>query len=551
MGGTVEIALGETPEWPVPVRPVLDDLVGGWMPDVEETLLKCRGSVVGVSGSNPLLTASIASTIAAWIGARGRQVTLVDACLETPVIAKALLDDGDEGLVDAVSFGVSTSVVTRRTLATSVNLVTAGSRAISASRVLGADAFRVVLDKLARDGALVLVVLPREDLERALWVLDCVVAVGSTVEDISSVEDVAMDSVRPGLRNVVRLLVGTPGVSAPEERRVPAHETLLQDDAPADERPSGDVVFDGASRESVSDGGISAGALLDDASSDESAADREVSDESASDREVADESAVDREVADEATADLDVSSETVPDDSDASIQTGVTSALATPPEPPSVTAVAKVKVRRRSRLWIPLVAVLIVAVLGVLSHNGLLEPRVTRLSDEGEVTAETSPGGTQSEEAADDAVLLGDSSEGVTEGMPREELTESALEDAGVAGATTQITREPPPSVSEDADAEFDWTPASVGLYVVFTSSHKRETAAYHDVGALLRSGLPAALVAIELEDSGVWYRVAVDAGFRTLGETTELLEVVRELGYEGAWIERLRQPTMEIDSEE
>jgi hypothetical protein len=135
--------------------------------------------------------------------------------------------------------------------------------------------------------------------------------------------------------------------------------------------------------------------------------------------------------------------------------------------------------------------------------------------------------------------------------MPREELTEPALEDAGVAGATTQITREPPPSVSEDADAEFDWTPASVGLYVVFTSSHKRETAAHRDVDALLRSGLPAALVAIELEDSGVWYRVAVDAGFRTLGETTDLLEVVRELGYEGAWIERLRQPTMEIDSEE
>lgn len=521
MGGTIEIALGEAPEWPIPVRAVLDDLVGGWMPDVEEALLKCRGSVVGVSGSNPLLTASIASTIAAWIGSRGRHVTLVDACLDTPVIAKALLDDGDEGLVDAVSFGVSTSVVARRTLATGVNLVTAGSRAISTSRVLGADALRVVLDKLARDEALVLVVLPRADLERALWVLDGVVAVGSTAGDISSIEEVATDSVRPGLRNVVRLLVSIAGVSPQEERRVPVTETVFQEAPPADDGVSDDAAI-------VVESGS---APRDELVSDETASDREISDETASDREISD--------------------ETVPEDSDAAAETGVTSARATAPAPPSVAAVAKVEKRRRSRLWIPIVAVLIVVVLGVLSRMGLLEPRIPGLRDQGEVAVETSRGGDEFGRTAADAVVPSDSSGELTEGISEEGLTEAAVEDAGVAGATSQITGEPPPPLREDAEGEFDWIPASVGLYVVFTSSHKRETAAHRDVGALVRSGLPAALVAVELEESGVWYRVAVDAGFGTVREAADLLEVVGELGYEGAWIEKLRQPPMDIDSGE
>ncbi len=515
MAGTVEISLREAPEWPIPVRPVLDDLVGGWMPDVEEALLKCRGSIVGVSGSDTLLTASIASMVAAWMGARGRQVTLVDACIENPVIAKALLDDGDEGLVDAVAFGVSTSIVARRTLATSVNLVTAGSRAISRNRVLGADAFRVVLDKLARDGALVLVVLPRDDVERALWVLDSVVAVGRTVGDISSVEEVSTDSVRPGLRNVMRLLVSIPGVPPHEERRVQITETVSQEDVPVDEGPPDGVASTGVD---------SGNAIPNDVASDDTVSDRGTREEAAA-------------------------ADVAPDDEDAGThaETNVTGAVVTAREPVSADAV--VRVRRRGRSWIPLVTVLIVAILAVGWQYRIFWHGAAQEPEEGGRALETSQGAPEPERTADAAIAPIASAQEPIEGMPDNELARARDDNAADEEPANHTSVGSRASLPEDAESAFYWTPASVGHYVIFTSSHKRETAAHYDMGALLKSGLPAALVAVDLEESGVWYRVAIDAGFGTVGEATDLLETVRELGYEGAWIERLREPTMDLDS--
>ncbi len=492
MSDMIRITLRNTPEWPVPVRPVLDDLVGGWMPDIEEGLLKCRGSVVGVSGKDTLVTASIASTVAAWVGGRGRQVTLIDASLETPVIAKALLDDGDEGIVDAVLFGVSTSIVARRTLATNVTLVTPGSMPMSTSRVLGTDAFRVVLDKLARDGALVLVVLPQESLGRALWFLDAVVAIGRTAEEISSVEDAIAHSVRQEEVDVVRLLVSLPGVASSEERRILIDETHAAEDYPA---PTG-----------------------------------------ASDTVASTEAASGHVASDEVSSGHVASDEAAPADTDS----GVTSALASAPEP-AETQVTRDR-GRRNRWIAPVIVVLVVASLGTAWRYGVFENR------EAATPADSDRHPTRVTPAASD---LSDS-EG--ERQPAEPVREATQSDAGKAESGPAASRTSGGlHVSQPGgdEALSGWPPATVGLYVVFTSSHRYETAAHYDMEALLALSLPAVIVAVELDESGVWYRVAVDAGFETVSEASDLLETVRELGYEGAWVRRLRQPTTDMDSDE
>ncbi len=544
MVGTIKIALGDTPEWPVPVRPVLDDVVGGWMPDLEKALLKCRGSVIGISGNDTLLTASIASTVAAWIGARGRQVTLIDASLETPVIAKALLDDGDEGVVDAVLFGVSTSVVARRTLAANVTLVTAGSRPISTSRVLGADAFRVVLDKLARDGALVLVVLPREDLGRALWFLDSVVAVGRTVEEISSVEDALAHSVRPGLTDIVRLLVSLPCMTPPEERRITIEATrdgVVSSDVTFDETvPSADEHPD------VTSGVVTAGKTAEAAASESPGSEGPRRDEKTGDVAVV---AVESDAAERSSPDAVTGSD-----------------FATKREPAGARVVPETG--RRNRWVVPVVAVLVVASLGGAWKCGFFGGRGTVTSENGELSAEMSGSTVESGVAADTAIVTAGSdrdltgltlAEGDSPGSPAERETAGSLgeitradDDETRSGAETDRTSQGLDTYqSRGGEPALDWPPAAVGLYVVFTSSHRRETAAYYEMDAFLESGFPAIVVPVELGESGAWYRVAVDVGFETVGEAVDLLVAVKELGYEGAWIERLRQPTTDVDSGE
>ena len=110
---------------------------------------------------------------------------------------------------------------------------------------------------------------------------------------------------------------------------------------------------------------------------------------------------------------------------------------------------------------------------------------------------------------------------------------------------------EPLEEAGEVERAIFDRPPAGVGLYIVFTSSHRRERAAEYESGALRDLAVPVVVIPVELQDSGAWYRVAVDAGFGTVTEAAEVLDAVKELGYEGAWIERLRQPTTGVASDE
>ena len=132
------------------VRPVIGDALAGWMPDLER-LLDVVNGVVGISGTDMSEAAGLAAHAAAWLGDRGRTVVLVDATVESPVLGKALDEDRDEGLVDAVLFGVSRAGIVRRTLAPGVSVVTAGSYPLSVDHVFEADAFSRVLRALAED----------------------------------------------------------------------------------------------------------------------------------------------------------------------------------------------------------------------------------------------------------------------------------------------------------------------------------------------------------------------------------------------------------------
>ena len=145
---------------PMDVRPFGDETANTWAEQIADALGDVRGRVVAVTAQRPALAARIVLGLAERFVDTGTPVTVVDGSIEEPVFAKGLPEDGDEGLVDAVLFGVSSSTVARRTLMHGVRLVTAGSYPISVPAVLGADAYRTTLEKLAREDATVLVVLP-------------------------------------------------------------------------------------------------------------------------------------------------------------------------------------------------------------------------------------------------------------------------------------------------------------------------------------------------------------------------------------------------------
>jgi hypothetical protein len=211
---------------PVLVRPVIGDALAGWMPDLERSLDMVNG-VIGISGADMSEAAGLAADAAAWLGDRGRMLVLVDASVESPVLGKALDEDRDEGLVDAVLFGVSRAAIVRRTLAPGVSVVTAGSHPLSVGKVFEADAFTKMLRALAED-ALVLVLVPPVHLTKALGALDAVVCVGGTAADIAS-----LASCTGGVRTTGILVLAESEAADAEE---PAE--LAQAEEPAELLPS-------------------------------------------------------------------------------------------------------------------------------------------------------------------------------------------------------------------------------------------------------------------------------------------------------------------------
>ena len=80
------------------------------------------------------------------------------------------------------------------------------------------------------------------------------------------------------------------------------------------------------------------------------------------------------------------------------------------------------------------------------------------------------------------------------------------------------------------------------GRYVVYVSSHRQREAAGVSASELRKQNVEARIVRVDLPERGVWFRVAVAGGFPRLADAREVLDTVKRLGYEGAWIERSRE---------
>jgi hypothetical protein len=77
------------------------------------------------------------------------------------------------------------------------------------------------------------------------------------------------------------------------------------------------------------------------------------------------------------------------------------------------------------------------------------------------------------------------------------------------------------------------------GRYRIMVSSHRHEGAAVFEARQLIERGVGAEVVATKVKDRGIWFRVVVSGGYPMLSAAREDLDTVRNLGYEGAWIER------------
>jgi len=465
---------------PMDVRPVAGGTVDGWAAQIADALGEARGRIVAVTSERPGLAAHVALGLAEQLADAGAPVTVVDGSIEEPVFAKGLPEDGEEGLVDAVLFGVSSSTVARRTLMHGVRLVTAGSYPISVPAVLGAEAYRTTLQKLAREDATVLLVLPATYASVAASAASQLVIVG---RDLATVERLSRDLRSAEDLRDVRFVTVLSAPEPPPVVEVPAPEARTSEKEHGGGEP---LVIDAPPDDATPDGGVT------------------------------------REPV---------------------VVTANTAFL--PDSPPDQHEDAPLEGERPAgRRWGGLVtAIVILLIAGVAWRTGIVD---RLLSDDGDdpipvVTPEETVAQGSSEAASVDSLT------GSTDALQADDpgVTEAMALD-GVTGVEDDA---PAQQESETADTQLrDWRALAVsgavpGRYVVFTSSHRLISAADRDAGALERRGFPSRVVDVDIPERGMWHRVAVDAGFRTLDDTRELLDIMKDVGYEGAWIERLREP--------
>ncbi|MCD4691126.1 hypothetical protein K8S17_06650, partial [bacterium] len=495
----------------VEVRPVVSQSVEAWLEGLVEGLGEIRGRVVALTSDNAELAARLAVSLAAWLAEHGTVVTLVDGFIEEPVLAKGLPDDGEEGLVDAVLFGVSSSTIARRTLVAGVRLVTAGSYPISVPAVLGAEAYITTLQKLAREDATVLLVLPTSYASAAAVAAGQLVVVGTDIGGLDALtrELRAAESLR-ALRIVAVLsgsLTGLTTAEAAVPSSVEAVPDVVPDVEPEPVRPSGVEIPEAdhpvteaepAFVTTARRGGIPP----DDAGTREAVVTAELHEGDGVER------------------------------ADDGFERG-----------------------RRGRMGraTAVISVFVLAVLvGVALRTGLFErwrsasehdepAIVSRIDDPEESAREQDP---VFDVAVAPELTASAAQDQHGDGTETNERT-TETEDTGISVVEPMAVAEGRngAAVAPRAWREISITPAQPGHYVVFTSSHKHERAAERDAAALRGKSFPGAVVCVEVPGRGIWYRVDVDAGFAVLDDTRELLDTMREVGYEGAWVERLRKP--------
>ena len=500
---------------PVLVRPVIGDALAGWMPDLERLLDVVKG-VVGISGTDMSEAAGLAAHAAAWLGDRGRTVVLVDATVESPVLGKALDEDRDEGLVDAVLFGVSGAAIVRRTLAPGVSVVTAGSHPLSVDHVFEADAFSKVLRALAED-ALVLVLVPPVHVTKTLGALDAVVCVAGTGADIAS-----LASCTGAVRTTGILVLEQTQVADVEE---PVEATDVEEPVEATDAEEPVEAADVEEPAEATERPLLVLPLRKD-------------------------SAVSARVKAPARESTTGRPERGRHETEA--RRDDTGGAGHKP----LVLGASLRRRRMAPKQVAAAAALlaIVAIATMLwwfldgerSSNAWLDD-LSRRRQERVVE------GRDSEPVADRPALPGDTGEAGTTELTRDrEGTAAGGEDPRAGEITSEGEGELPggeigsAGVDESDVRAVRESPEGGtviggpgGRYRIMVSSHRHEGAAVFEVRQLIERGVGAKVVATEVKDRGIWFRVVVSGGYPMLSAAREDLETIKTLGYEGAWIER------------
>ena len=518
---------------PVLVRPVIGDALAGWMPDLERLLDVVKG-VVGISGTDMSEAAGLAADAAAWLGDRGRTVVLVDATVESPVLGKALDEDRDEGLVDAVLFGVSRAAIVRRTLAPGVSVVTAGSHPLSVDNVFESDAFSKMLRTLAED-ALVLVLVPPVHVTKTLGALDAVVCVAGTGADIVSLASCTGDVRTTGILVLEQSDVADaeePGELADVEEPGELADAEEPGEAAGAEEPGelADVEEPGELADAEEPGEVAERPPL-------VVPMREGLVVSARLEAAPQESRTGR--AERGRPDIEARRDDTGGAKHKPVVLGASvrrrrmtpNHLAATVAMLVIVAIAVmlwwfVDGERRSNLW-----------LDNLSRRE--HERVVEGGDWEPAEDSSAPRGEAGEVGTTELITDGEDRAAGGEDPSTGEIAsegegEAPGEEIGSAGLDESDVR----AVRESSDGGTAISGPG-GRYRIMISSHRHERAAVFEAAQLIERGVGAEVVARELENRGMWFRVVVSGGYPILSAAREDLETIKALGYEGAWIER------------
>jgi len=483
---TFEVELKTAPGM-LEVRPLVDDGTPDWTTRVEDGLGLRQGACVGVVSEDPLLAAAAAVRLAVSIADRGQRIVLVDGSVQAPTIAKALPDDGDEGLVDSVLFGVSTAVTARRTLAPGVSLMTTGSSPVSAGEVFRSENLRATFRSFAPD-VVVVVALPSQHAADVAAVVTTLVAVGRSEAELERLAQTGHGARPPRVVGLLatRPLPVVPGGLRPEpadrEERAPETDAAPQAQVGPAPAPVPEVA-EVAPMPAGEEAGVAK---------------------------------VEPTPAAEPARGAAVRGER---------QRVRTALRETRPVPRPRS--------RRGPVTVVFLAVAALAVFGIWrlglpgrepvppAHVSVESP--TRAAAPG-TTAVAPPAGTGT------AVLPSAGAGGPGAPTPSETQEPAAIREPVSSQTTEPAPREPAQAPRLDGPG---------GRYVLYLTSHASDAPAEVDVAELERRNVAAAIVAMEVPGKGVRYRVRVAGGYPTLDAARGALAEVRKLGYEGAWIER------------
>ncbi len=527
------------------VRPVVEDDGTSWPGELGALVSAHEGSIVAFASADPRLAAEMAAAYASWRGDRGGDVVLIDGSLERPVIDRPLLEDGHEGYVDAVLYGVSARAVTRRTLARGVRVVTAGSRPLTIGRAL--DPARLSEFAQQVEAGLALLVLP---LRHAPLVAESLGALVLVDEDERELLRAARTAREAGASRVICVRPLPPGAEAHEVAAAVEFGT----------RPAWPAREERAAAHEEAHGSWPTPEDAEDSHEETPAEPAPVFGHEETPPKPAPVFGHEETLPEPAPAEPEP--ESVLAHEEESLVSGSEATPAMPdevgPSPfleeeePFIIAASGGPVRRRYGGRITAVVLLLVAT-GVIVWGWLApafreggEPIWRRPAPEGELGAAPAPEqesatGVAAQESEQEAAIPGEETAPDAGGAPRE--TGAPMEEPGGAPQETSVPVEEAVAASGEQSGHIVERSRPLsgpgGPYVIYLSSQRLYTAAEIDVDEARKAGLSAQIVDADVPGSGMWHRVALVGGFPDLDEARNTLDIIKELGYEGAWIAR------------